>query len=143
MFHLQNLKHVNVFQGSYTNGATATGLIDTLGYDEAVISVTLATSNTTSNNPSAFNLQECDTSNGTFANVSGFLGDTDWTIPSANTSNATIFQFHAQTASRKRYLKLLVSPTTTQIIGAKALLGRAEQVPNNTTKQGTVASVNG
>ena len=142
MFALQNLKFVEVFQGSYTNGATATGLVDTLGFDEVVIPIVLGTSDSTSNNFSACKIEECDTSNGSFASVSGTVGDTDWTIPVADTANDTIIQFHVRTMARKRYLKLSVSPTTTQIISAVAALGRAEQLPNTTTEQGTVASVN-
>lgn len=144
MFSLQNLKHVSIAHASTTNGATASGTIDTLGFDEVLISVTLATSNTTSNNPSVFTLQECDTSNGTFTAITGYVGDTDWTIPAADTASRQVFQMHVPASKlRYRYLKLLVSPTTTQVVSATALLGRAEAAPDTTTEQGTVASVNG
>ena len=141
MLRLQNLKHVNIFQTSVTNGGTATGTVDTLGFDEVLISVKVPTSDSTSNNPSVFKLEEGDTTS-SFSSMSA-VGDTDWTIPDANTSNPQLFQFHVtKTGARKRYLKLTISPTTTMVLSATALLGRAAELPNSTTEQGTVYSLN-
>lgn len=142
MLQLQNLKHVSVLQGSYTNGATATGTVDTLGFDSVLVSVTVATSDSTSNNPSVFVVGEGDTSTA-FTNITAAVGDTAWTIPNADTANPQVFAFHVKTGgARKRYLKLSISPTTTQIISATALLSRADELPNSTTEQGVVAAVN-
>jgi hypothetical protein len=143
MYHLQNLKFVNLLHASYTNGATATANIDTLGFDEVLVSIKTTTSDDGTDNWSVCKLAESDDTNASnFANVSGTVGDTDWTVPTANTSDVQIFQFHVRTAARKRYLRLSISPTTTQIITATAFLGRAAELPNTTTEQGTVSSVN-
>ena len=112
---------------STTNGATTTGSFDTLGYDFAVIDVMATTSNDTTNNFSVLTLSEGDTTS-TYTAVS--TGDTDFTIPAADTSNnSVIAQFRVDLRGRKRYLKLSCSPVTTQTIWAQAQLLRGDETP--------------
>lgn len=121
---------VIISPASYTNGATATGNVDTLGFDRAKIAVSMSTSNTVSNNPSTFNLLESDDTTATnFATVSGYVGDTDWTIPNAVTAGNWAVQLNVDLRGRKRYLRLAVTPLTTQVIAATAELTAGDEAP--------------
>lgn len=112
---------------STTNGATTTGSIDTLGYDFAVIDVMATTSNNTTNNFSVLTLAEGDT---TAAYTAVSTGDTDFTIPAADTASAAVVaQFRVDLRARKRYLKLSASPVTTQTIWSQAQLFRGDAAP--------------
>jgi hypothetical protein len=123
-------------QLSTTNAATASGNIDTLGYDRAEIDVIATSSNDTTNNPSVLKISESnDTVVTNFADVSGAVGDTDFTIPAAYTNTASDFKvkFNIDLRNRKRYLKVSVSPVTTQIISAVANLSIGDEGPTSAT----------
>lgn len=129
---------------SATNGATATGNIDRLDFDYCELDVWLSTSDSTSNNPSVLNLLECDTTVATsFVTVSGFVGDTDFTIPAAVTEGSWGVKFRVDCRARKRYLRLAVSPTTTQVVTAVANLFNGDEAPLTATKAGVKALVSG
>ena len=135
-----------ISQASTTNAATATGNIDTLGFDYAVVDLLLATSNDTTNNPTVCKLAECDTTVvSSFADITAFVGDGSggWTIPAAVTSGDWVVKFNVDLRGRKRYLKLSVSPLTTQVMTAMANLFRAEESPVDTTKANVAALVEG
>lgn len=135
---------VMIDSASTTNGETATGNCDTLGADFAEIAIKLGTANVTSNNPSVFNLLECDTTvASSFVTVSGFVGDTDWTIPASDTSNPNLYLFRVDCRARMRYLRLAISPTTTQIVDAVALLFRQKEGANSAADAGTDVLVEG
>ena len=113
-----------------TNGETATGNIDTLGYDWLTLDVMMTTSNAVTNNPSTLKLSESDDTVVTnFANISGAVGDTDFTIPNADTSASAIYKFNVDLRGRKRYIKLSVTPLTTQGVHAIANLGLGDEAP--------------
>ena len=118
-------------QLSTTNAATASGIIDTLGYDFAEIDVIATSSNDTTNNPSVLKIGEGDTTSA-FTNVSGAVGDTDFTIPNCYTNTASDFKvkFSVDCRARKRYLQVSVSPVTTQIITAIANLHKGDEGPD-------------
>jgi len=138
------LKQVVVInQQSTTNGATATGLIDTQGFSWLTLDVITTTSDAATNNPSVLKLSECDTSNGTFTDVDGFVGDSDFDIPDAVTSGNWGVKFNVDLRGRKRYLKLSVSPTTTQTITAIANLGVGSEAPVSASDAGVKALVEG
>jgi len=135
---------IAISQASTTNAATATGNIDTLGYDFAVIDTIMATSDNTTNNPSVFNLLESDDTVATnFATVSGFVGDTDWTIPASVTAGNWGVQMRVDCRARKRYLRLAISPLTTQVITAIANLHRGDESATDTTTASVKALVEG
>jgi len=121
-------------QLSTTNGATTSGVIDTLGYDFAEIDVIATSSNNVTNNPSVLKLSESDDAT-TYTDVSGAVGDTDFTIPAVYTSTASDYKvkFSVDCRPRKRYLKVSVSPVTTQIITAIANLHKGDEGPNSAT----------
>lgn len=116
---------VVITPASYTNGATASGNVDTMGADFVTIDVFMSTSNDVTNNPSVLKISESDDTVVTnFADVTGLVGDTSFTIPNSVTAGDWAVKFNIDTRGRKRYLKLSVTPLTTQVIAAVANLGR-------------------
>jgi len=115
---------------SVTSGATATGVIDRLGFEEAAIDVILDSQASTTSNPSVLKLQQSDITDATgYADISGFIGDATaggFVIPPAGAA-ATIVRLNVDCRSRKRYLKVIVSPDgATQLLAAVATLGKAK-----------------
>jgi hypothetical protein len=139
-----------IFASSTTAAATATGTVDRLGYDYVRFAVLLPTSDSsTSDQPTVLKISECDTSNGTFTDVSGLIGGTNaangFTIPLCKSAISNITAPYAvincDCRGRNRFLKISISPATTQIITVLAELQRAEVTPA-TTDQALVV-VNG
>lgn len=125
---------IMVSPASTTNAATASGIVDTKGFDYVVIDVLATTSNDTTNNFSVLTLSEGDT---TSAYTAVSTGDTDFTIPAADTSSAQVVaQMHVDMRGRQRYLKIAASPVTTQIITAIAHLYKADDLPVTAAKAG-------
>lgn len=145
MIHSQNEKSaVLINPASVASTATATGWVDTIGYEYASIDVILDSVAAASNNPVTFNLQEGTITNPSSAtNISGFVGDTDWTIPNMVTNAASIVRMDVDLRTRERYLTLDITPATTQIIGAVCRLSRAKDAPDTTTEAGVTAHVIG
>lgn len=128
-------KAVCAFSASTTNAATASGNIDTKGYAFAVIDVIETASNAATNNCSVLKVGESDDTVVTnFANVSGLVGDTDFTIPASVTSGVQVVaQMRVDLRGRKRYLKVSASPVTTQVLTCVAHLYRGEESPTSAT----------
>jgi hypothetical protein len=124
---------------SVTNGGTATGeSIDTRGFNYCHIHVVASTANVVSNKPTVLKVQESATTDATnYADVTGLVGGTDFTVANALTSvpNGWLFGLPLK-PNRKRYLRVLVSPQTTMVIGGSAILTRGEESPINATKAG-------
>lgn len=138
---------VAIIPVSKTNGATATGEpIDCKGYDRCHIVVEASASDNTTNKESVLKLQESATTDATnFADISGFVGGTDFTIPDAQTTVTkprALFSVDL-TKNRKRYLRVLASPVTTQIYGGSAILTKGEEAPVNATKANVGVLVRG
>ena len=119
---------------SKTNGHTATGRVDTRGFDFCKIDVVMGTSDSTSNNPSVFKIGAGDTTSA-YTDITALVGDGTggWTVPAADTSNVNQYQFNIDLRGVKRWLLLTISPTTTQIIDATANLFRGDETPYDAT----------
>jgi hypothetical protein len=138
---------------SKTNGATALALIDTMlptgGYARwATIDVIASTADVVSNKPSVLKLQESETTDATnFVNIAGLIGDTDFTIPNANTAATALLQnnykFNVNCRDRRRYLQVCYSPQTTQTLTVIANLGGAEIAPVTAAKANSMVLVEG
>lgn len=140
----QSKQIIAISQASTTNGATVTGNIDTLGFDYATIDIIMSTSNALTNNPSTLKLSESDDTVVTnFSDVTGFVGDTGFTIPPAVTVGNWGVKFNLNLVGRKRYLRVTVTPLTTQSITAIANLHRGDESPINTTDANVKALVEG
>jgi hypothetical protein len=127
---------------SKTNGATASGYVDTLGYKHLSLQLWATTADVVSNKPSVLKLQHSDTTDATnFADITGGIGGTDFTIPAADTTNANGYLFNVDLHGKKRYIGLAVSPRTTQTVLATGVLTRAKEAPITATKAGVLALV--
>ena len=130
MMPLQNTAtKVAIKPQSVTSGATASGLVDCLGYSEAAVDVILDSQGSTTSNPSVLKLSESNITDATgFADITGFVGDATngFAIPAAGAA-ATIVRLNVDMRARKRYLKVTVSPDgATQILAAVVTLGKAK-----------------
>lgn len=114
-----------------TAAATVTANIDRLGYNSLTLGVFMGTANVVSNNPSTLKLAQSDITDATgFSDITAFVGDGvgGFVIPNSNTSiEHAIALFHVDCRAKKRYLKLSVSPLTTQSIAFAGVLGDAEE----------------
>jgi len=131
---------------SLTNGATGTANLDCMGFDFVTIDIISTTSNDATNNPSVLKLGESDDTVVTnFADITALVGDGagGFTVPSwfTATANAKTVKFNVDLRHRKRYLRLTVSPLTTQSFTAIANFMRGELAPVNTTDANVLALV--
>lgn len=105
MVDIQNMYVQNVTPPAaiVDNAAFTTGEIDTVingvKYNYLTIMVTFGATDIAI---TAFALQQSDTSGSGFANVSGFVGGTDFTLPSATADNG-IYIFQVDLRGKKRY----------------------------------------
>ena len=150
MLHLANLKvFIALKQQSETNGGTLTSdNIDTQGHDYVKIIVHGTTSNNATNNPSVLKVQQADTTDATnFADITALVGDgaSGFTVPSSPTSttNTAFAILNVNMNGKKRYLRVLISPVTTQTYSAVAILGRSEVRPSGTSAEGAAVIANG
>lgn len=131
---------------SKTNGATASGYIDRIGFDYLLANVDASAADVVSNKPTVLKLSHSDTTDSTaFADISGFVGGTDFTV--ANSLTATTaqntYQFGVDLRGKKRYIKVTVSPQTTQVVAATGFLFRGKQTPIAASDAGVLNLVNG
>jgi hypothetical protein len=139
--HLTNKKMLPIAFVSTTNGATTTGTVDRLNWDYATFDVFLPTSDALTNNPATLRVLHSDTTDST--NFSAIAtGDTDFTIPNcvtAASNNTAVFAtINLSLQARKRYLKIEVSPLTTQVIVAQCTLQRGREAADSTTEQNSL-----
>lgn len=126
-------------QVSATSGeAIVSGPLDTNGYRFARISVACTTA-ATNKAPSVLKLAESDDTTTTVTDISGFVGGTDFTIPTpegtqSDGTGKPYIVFDVNLKGRKRYLRFYVTPTTTQTYVAEAQLYKATEVPSNNTE---------
>ena len=146
MIHTENEKSVVVIKPtSVATTATATGRIDTRGFNWCSVDVILDSAAATSSNPATLNLSEGTIT--TFASattVSGFVGDSDFTVPAASTDTPQTVRFEVDCRTRERYLFVSVTPAgATQLLAAQARLSRAELTPTNAATTGAAELVTG
>lgn len=130
---------IAISQEETTNAATATGDIDTIGFNYLSIDVIASTSNAATNNPTVLKISESDDTVVTnFTDIPEFVGDgvSGFTIPDSATSGNWGVKINADLRARKRYLKVSVSPVTTQTITAIGNLSLAETVPTDAASAG-------
>ena len=137
--------YVSLLGTGVTNGATVTANIDTFGIKGPItIELILGTTNTPTNTLTTLKLaQSDDTVVTNFANISGFVGGTDFTIANQSSSVANVYRFDVDTRGRKRYIKLSASPVTTQEMVVVAKLGKPEAHPDTATEAGVTQLVQG
>ena len=129
MFNSQNTATLVVIAPAViTAAATASGYIDTLGFDEASFDVVLDKQTLTTSKPSSLKLAESDTTSG-WADITQFVGDGvgGFVIPAVSSSVATVVRLNVDLRGRKRYIQVTVVPTVqNEAISVTATLGKAE-----------------
>lgn len=123
---------------------TTTLVIDTLSWDYASVAVVRA-SNAATAFASTLKVEESD-DNSSYSNVAGFLGGTDFTIPTvADTASAAVVKLDLDTRVKKRYLKVSVCPSTSSAIAVAvdARLSRGENAPASASEAGCIGWVKG
>lgn len=150
MIDIGKFKYVWALQSdSNTNGETATSsAIDCQDYHSLAISVFATTSDNVTNNPSVLKLQESDDTEATnFADITKFVGDGTggFTIPNSQTDDVTgpFVVFNVDLRGRKRYIQVVASPVTTQVLDVVGILGRANQMPDTAALVNAQAVING
>ena len=147
MNHLENSKSVTKIGTADTaTNATHQHSIDTLGFNVASIDVIfepVVAAGTNSAVAIVLKLQESDT-NGSFSDISGFVGGTDFTIPTpSNTSDTNVVRFDVSGRGRKRYLNVYATPNAASVIASSARLGKGEDGPSSASEKGVGGAVSG
>lgn len=136
-------KHIALEPSSFTAAATASLVIDRLGFDHAVIDVDRSRGDVVSNKPSVLRVLESDITDTTgYATFTGAVAGTDFTLPSETTNAVNRTRLAIDCKARKRYLKVEVSPRTTQVLSISANLFRGKIEPDTATLAGVDSLVN-
>jgi len=146
MIHGSNEKPVSVILAAATaTNATATGRIDTLGFEFCSISVVLDSVAAVSNKPAVLKVAESDDTNSSnFTDITALVGGGTggFTIPSMSSTSASIIKFDINLLGRKRYLRVSETPlVASHATAVVAQLSRANALPISTTTLGTAAYV--
>jgi hypothetical protein len=136
MIPLQNTKSLSpLVIASGATSATTTGVIDTLGYDYAIID-TIGDTQTTG--MTVCSLLEGTASATVTTAIAAFTSTTGYDLPATNGTTAPIIRFNVDLRKRKRYLKLTVTRGITGILAAHCVLGRGDQTPSANVAGATV-----
>ena len=107
MMHPQQTKTVSILApAALASNATATGLIDTLGFDDCQIDVILDSAAATTSGVDSLYIKEHDSSADTslFATFSGCVMGTDYTTGVGSATAGVLYRFHIDMRARKRWL---------------------------------------
>lgn len=141
MNSLQHMKYVAAVKpGALLDNATATATaIDCRGYDYLTVIVTLGATDIAM---SALKLQQCSTSGGTYADITGatFDGGTGYggatlALPSA-TDDGQVCVFHINMLAKEPFVKVVATfgdGTVGGYIAASAVLARGKIAPTTST----------
>lgn len=145
MIHSANHKVVaELGTGTTASSGTATLTIDRLDYDYASISVMRA-SNASTVFASVLKVQESD-DNSSYSDVTALVGGGTggFSIPAVSSTSATsILKLDVDCRNRKRYLKVLVTPSTACNVAIEARLSRPRVSPASASEAGCIGIVNG
>ena len=140
MMPLQNTAtRVAIKPQSLTAAGTASGWVDTLGFDEAAVDYILDSVAATTSNAAALTLQEGETTTA-FTSITGFVGDaTDgFTIPASQTT-PSVTRMNVDLRGRKRYLNVLV--TTGDVAAIQCVVVTLGKAGDSTIARGKMAGV--
>lgn len=150
-FPMQPMKNVLMLRESSTaTNATATGVLDCLGFDFASIDIYAGTNSAVTQTHTVLKLTEGDTtvySNST--DITKFVGGGTggFTLPNVATQTADVksLKFNVDCRTRKRYLFAAITPsgTAAQVVTMVANLGRGEIVPVTASDCNALLLVNG
>lgn len=146
MNRLENTKSLASLSDDITTSSTHSQEIDTIGFKYASIDVAfekVAAAGTNSAVALVCKLQHGDTTS-SYADVSGFVGGTSFTIPTpANTSADTVVRFDLDLRGKRRFLKVVATGNATGSIYSVARLGKPEDGPDTAGEKGASVAVAG
>jgi hypothetical protein len=119
--------------------------LDTLGFEYASIDVIYGPAASTSSVAQTLTLQQCDTSGGTYENITGFTGDLKPAAYAGQTVTDTMTEVRLDVDMRgkKRFLQVKTSPNTDTVVVVAARLSKAEEGPYDATTKGARAATAG
>lgn len=143
MNHVENSKTV----AKVVDGASIAHAIDCKGYNHASIDVAyepVAAAGTNSAVATVLKLETSDT-NGSYGNLTGYVGGTDFTIPTpANTSDTVVVRFDVPLQGKKRWLNVASTLQTSGGVASVVRLSQGEDGPSSASEKGVnVAVANG
>lgn len=150
MNHVAATKSVSSAALAVTSAQTASLEIDTLGYNHASIDVLFSPFTAAANPTTAatvLRVAHSDTT-GTSgqANVSGFVGGTDFTVAAGNTAVSALgysHRFDIDLRGKRRYLTVYATPASTCGVVTTARLSKGEAGPTSATDKGVVTQAVG
>lgn len=142
MKHLQNCKFVQLTPPGVIvdNASYTTAALDTAGFGYCAILVSLGATDIAM---AALKLQQSDASGSGFADITGAVGGTDFTLPTADDDNK-IVAFFVDLRGKKRYLDLVATAgngSTGTYASVLAILSEGAITPDDITDRGLVAQV--
>lgn len=146
MIHAQNDRVVGDVPAAAVGAtATATLVIDTVGYDHASITVMRA-SNASTVFASVLKVEESDASGSGYTDVTALVGGGTggFAIPAVSNTNATAaVKLDVDTKARKRYLRVSYTPGATANVAITGRLSRGEVAPATASEAGVIGWVKG
>jgi hypothetical protein len=144
MIHAQNTKEVVLIKPVSITTDGASGTVDTLGYDYAVIRVVLNTAAT--NSPLVALAVSDGPASNSFTAITSLTGGTNagnFTIaaPAGTGATGEINKFYLDLRRRKRFLKVDIDPTAARIGTITCELSRAEVAPDTAAGRGLLMQV--
>jgi hypothetical protein len=124
------------------NAVYANTVVNTHGYDYCTILVNVGVTDIAM---AALKVQECDTSGGTYADVTGLVYGTSTNIDGStsalptSTADNTVVAFDIDLRGRKKYLQLVGQAgdgSSGTYASAVALLSRGDKAPTNAAERG-------
>ena len=147
MIHAQNHKVVAELPAAAIGStASATLVIDTIGYDHASVTV-LRASNASTAFANAVKVEESD-DNSSYSNVTALVGGGvgGFSIPAVGataTGSASALKMDIDTRAKKRYLRVSYTPGASATVAIVARLGRGEEAPATASDAGVIGLVKG
>jgi len=136
MINMQKVSYSLTLPPQSINGTdTLSTAVDTLGYNYATFIFLYGASTADMEH---LEIQECDTSGGSYAAITGSAVS----VMPTSTDDNKLWVWQIQLGgSRKRYLKIRVDPgAAATLVAAVAELSRANQSPNTATEYGTAVA---
>jgi len=145
MVGLQNIRVVNGLAPISASAAYTTTEIDTVAsgikFDYATVIISIGVIGA---NMSVLKLTESDTSGSGHGDVTGFVGGTDFTLPTSAAGAGKFVVFQIDLRKRKRYIKVeATAGGTATLLSIQCVLSRAKQGTDSATDSNALALVTG
>lgn len=145
MVSSQNIRVANGLAPVSSTAGYTTTEIDTVAsgvkFDYATIIISIGVIGA---DMSALKLTESDTSGSGFSDVTGFVGGTDFTLPTSAAGAGKFVVFQLDLRKRKRYLKMVATAGgSATLLSTQCILSRGKVGTNSATDSNALALVIG